>query len=248
MTREVTPVVHILSEDEWTEQVTNAIRDVMLRALRQQEWAALVLSGGSTPRPVYGRLAQVENIPWARIHLFWGDERYVPHDDPRSNYRMAREVLIGHVPIPPENVHPMPTHMHDPDEAARAYEATLRGFYPGKWPAFDLILLGLGADCHTASLFPNSPALSEEKRWVVSAPGVDVERLTLTFPAINHAHTIFFLVRGAGKAEAVARVLHSWEDVTTCPARGIQAVDGEVHWWLDTAAASQLPADVVAHV
>ena len=247
MTQEIAPTVHILSNETWADRVAEAIRDVLRDRLETQEWVALVLSGGSTPRPVYARLAQMPDIAWPRVHLFWGDERYVPHDDPRSNYRMAREVLIRHVPIPPENVHPMPTHMRDPEEAARAYEATLRAFYPGQWPTFDLVLLGLGADCHTASLFPHSPALQERERWVVAAPGVEVERLTLTFPAINHARTIYFLVRGEGKAQAVARVLHSWEDVTTCPARGIQPEDGEVHWWLDIAAASQLPADEVRH-
>ncbi len=248
MIRERSPLVHILAPEEWVDGVTKAIRAILSRNLKQRAWVALVLSGGSTPRPVYARLAEAKDLPWSRIHLFWGDERYVPHDDPRSNYRMAQKVLIRHVPVPPENVHPMPTHMHDPDEAARAYEATLRAFYPGQWPTFDLVLLGLGADCHTASLFPHSPALQEQERWVVTAPGVEVDRLTLTFPAINHARAIFFLVRGASKAQAVARALHSWEDVTTCPARGIQPESGEVHWWLDTAAASLLPADVIAHI
>lgn len=247
MTQELAPSVHILSNDHWLDGVTRAVHDVITRALQTRDWVALVLSGGSTPRPVYARLAEMRDIPWPRVHLFWGDERYVPHDDPRSNYRMAREALIRHLPIPPENVHPMPTHMQDPDKAARAYEATLRAFYPGAWPAFDLVLLGLGTDCHTASLFPHSPALKERERWVVPAPGVDVQRLTLTLPALNHARTIYFLVRGQGKARAVARVLHSWEDVTTCPARGIQPVDGEVHWWLDIEAASQLPADEVRY-
>lgn len=244
---EMQPAVHILPSDKWVDTVAEAIRATLLRGLEAREWVGLVLSGGSTPRPVYARLAEVD-LPWSRVHLFWGDERYVPHDDPRSNYRMAREVLIRHVPIPPENVHPMPTYMHDPDEAARVYEATLRAFYPAEWPTFDLVLLGLGADGHTASLFPHSPALRERERWVVPAPGVDVDRLTLTFPALNHARALFFLVRGESKAPAVARVLHSWEEVTTCPARGIKAVEGEVHWWLDVAAASRLPADVIRHV
>ncbi len=247
MHREIQPFVHIIPQEKWVEEVAQAIRSVLVRRLSDREWVGLVLSGGNTPRPVYERLASASDLPWQRVHLFWGDERFVPHDDPRSNYGMVRDILIGHLPIPPENVHPMPTYMHSADLAAQAYEATLRAFYPGAWPAFDLVLLGLGADCHTASLFPHSPALQERERWVVAAPGVDVQRLTLTLPALNHARIIYFLARGQGKAQAVARVLHSWEDVTTCPARGIQPVDGEVHWWLDVEAASRLPADEIRY-
>ena len=124
---------------------------------------SLVLSGGNTPRTLYGLLASEfrDQIPWAHVHVFWGDERYVAPDDPDSNYRMAKETLLDHVPCPAGNVHPMPTHFPSADAAARDYENTLRNYFGTDWPHFDLSLLGLGEEGHTASLFPGSPALGE---------------------------------------------------------------------------------------
>ncbi len=144
--------------------------------------------------------------PWERVHLFWGDERYVPHDDPASNYRMARESLIAHVPIPAENVHPMPTDLPQPEKAAEAYEAELRRFFGTGAPGFDLQLLGLGVEGHTASLFPGSPALEEKERWVaaVVAPAKPPQRLTLTLPVLNQGRNTLFLVTGADKRPIVA--------------------------------------------
>lgn len=201
----------------------------------------LVLAGGSTPRALYRLLASEhrDQIPWAQVHLFWGDERYVPQDDPRSNYRLAREALLDHVPIPPEHVHPMPTDFPDPDAAARAYEDMLRSRFASPWPRFDAVLLGLGTDGHTASLFPGSPALEEQERWVaaVRAPVEPSLRLTLTLPVLNHAAHVSFLVAGEDKAPALHRVLAGAPHPRTCPAAGVRPHSGDLIWWVDSAAA-----------
>ncbi len=168
---------------------------------------SLALAGGNTPRTLYRLLSSQfrDRIPWTKVQVFWGDERYVPLDDPRSNYRMARESLLDAVPCPAENVHPMPTELRDPDVAARDYEKTLRGYFSKDWPRFDLVLLGIGEEGHTASLFPGSPALEETRRGVVAvkAPVEPPQRLTLTLPALTHAANVYFLVSGSNKAQAL---------------------------------------------
>ncbi|MGH7752826.1 MAG: 6-phosphogluconolactonase, partial [Gemmatimonadales bacterium] len=175
-------------------------------------------------------------------HFFWGDERYVPPDDPRSNCRMAKEAWLDRIAVPPENVHPMPTNFLDPDEAARRYETTLRRHFPAPWPRFDLILLGMGADGHTASLFPRSPALEERERWVVSvrAPVEPSVRLTLTLPVINQAAAVWFLVSGEDKAEALRKVLTDEAAVEAPPAARVRPVQGALIWWVDSPAAALL--------
>jgi 6-phosphogluconolactonase len=206
----------------------------------------LVLAGGSTPRTLYGLLASrfKQEIPWSLVHVFWGDERYVPVSDSKSNYRMAKEALLDHVPCPAANVHSMPTHFASPDAAARDYEATLRMFFAGERPSFDLVLLGLGPDGHTASLFPGSPVLTESTRWVraVSVPADPPTRLTLTWPALTGARNIFVLVTGSNKAQALRRVVGEAPDEHLYPAARIRLADGSVIWWVDKeAAGDQLP-------
>jgi 6-phosphogluconolactonase len=207
----------------------------------------LALAGGETPRILYRSLATEHRtaIPWSQVHLFWGDERYVPPDDSRSNYRLVRDSLLGDVPIPPGNVHPMPTDLPDPRDAARAYERELRTHFHAPWPRIDLILLGLGPDGHTASLFPGSPALGERERWVVDvrAPVDPPVRLTLTLPVLNHADSVFFLVAGAEKAEAVRRALAGPRDPLTCPAGAVRPAGGSPVWWVDEAAATSIRRD-----
>ena len=178
---------------------------------------SLCLSGGSTPKALYERLAQppyVDRFPWERTHLFWGDERFVPPGDPLSNYRMVREALLDHAPIPPGNVHPVPTRSFDPQGAAAAYQDTLQAFYgamrldPTR-PLFEVNLLGLGSDGHTASLFPHAPTLAERRLWVAAVVGVKAEdRITLTYPALESSRYAAFLVTGAGKAAMLNRLLH----------------------------------------
>jgi len=206
------------------------------------------LSGGSTPRATYVGLARSwlhapDGSPdWTRVHLFWGDERYVPPDDPQSNYRMAREALIDHVPIPPENVHPVPTTVGDAREAARQYEAELVkafGLKPGEVPRFDLILLGMGADGHVASLFPGTAALEETKRLVVAnwVPALETWRITMTLPVLNHAANVMVLVSGKEKSETLRRVLKGPHTPPLLPAERLKPTNGTLTWLVDRDAA-----------
>ena len=196
-------------------QAAPFIAERLRRAVRERLTCDLVLAGGRTPRSVYELLAQPEQtgpIPWERVRLFWGDERFVPREHEASNYRMAREALLQAARPPAQNVFPMPTDSPDPEEAARRYERTLRGLFPSDpFPAFDLVLLGLGADGHTASLFPGGPECEERSRWCVAsrAPkGLPVhERVTLTLPALNAARCVVFLVTGEDKRGALQALL-----------------------------------------
>jgi 6-phosphogluconolactonase len=211
-------------------------------AVRTAGKCSIVLSGGSTPRTLYSLLASRfrAQIPWAHVHVFWGDERYVPPEDPRSNYRMAKETLLDHVPCPPANIHPMPTHFPAAEAAARDYERTLRNHFVEEWPDFDLVLLGLGDDGHTASLFPGSLALAERTRWVVAAqaPVEPQLRLTLTLPALTRAGAVHVLVGGATKGEALRHVLEGAGDWIKYPAAGVRLGTGSVIWWADREAAA----------
>lgn len=204
----------------------------------------LALSGGNTPRSLYCLLAQQyrEQVHWDRVHLFWGDERYVPRDDPHSNYLMLQETLLKNVAVPEKNVHPMPTDFTAPEDAAVAYERMLQNYFSTRWPRFHLILLGLGTDGHTASLFPGSPALEERERWVVVSHGPTEPRLrlSLTLPVLNHAEQIYFLVAGREKAETLRRILSGGPDARNYPAADVHPNSDSVIWWVDEAAASRL--------
>jgi 6-phosphogluconolactonase len=208
-------------------------------AVRLRGRCSLVLSGGGTPMTLHRLLASTfrDRIPWSLVDVFWGDERYVPHADALSNYRMARETLLDHVPCPPANVHPMPTHFSDPDEAARDYQATLERYWGDEEPCLDLVLLGMGPDGHTASLFPGSEALRERTRWVVAAtapaPAESPRRLTLTLRAFARSAHAHFLVTGAEKATVLERVLSGSADPTVYPAAAIRPAQGWLVWWLD---------------
>ena len=202
---------------------------------------SIALSGGHTPRGLYMRWAShfADEIPWRDVHVFWGDERFVPPDDPRSNYRMAKEALLDRVPFPAANIHPTPTSMGTPEIAAEAYETEIRQHFHGDRPRFDLLLLGLGAEGHTASLFPESPALDEATRWVlpVTVPADPPSRLTLTLRAFNDAAYTYFLVAGSDKAGALNHILSGTTDVRTYPAAGIRPA-GTLIWWVDREAAA----------
>ena len=172
---------------------------------------ALCLSGGSTPKRAYEILAGLP-VPWDRVHLFWGDERFVPPDDPRSNQAMVRHALLDHVAIPPGNLHPMPTVGLTADQAAQAYQDSLAAYYgagsldPAR-PLFDVVLLGLGTNGHTASLFPDTPVLAERTAWAAAVqPEGEEQRLTLTYPALESARAVAFLVAGADKRPMLARL------------------------------------------
>jgi len=214
-------------------------------AIKKQNRFTVALTGGNTPRGIYQLLATDyrERIPWAQIYLFWGDERYVPEDNPNSNYRMVRESLLDHVPIPAENIQRMPTEFVKLDDAAQNYEQTLYNFWNASLPRFDLIQLGMGPDGHIVSLFPHSPLLQEEKRLVAAvtdSPKPPPIRLTLTLPVINHAAQIHFYVAGSEKAEALRSTLQNPRDLQKFPAQAVQPENGEVIWWVDKKAASLL--------
>jgi 6-phosphogluconolactonase len=215
--------------------------EILRAAVAQSGRFSIALSGGHTPGKMYELWAGKPyrgDTPWDRVHLFWGDERYVAHDDPLSNYRMTRETLISHVPIPPENVHAVPTVSAPPDKSAEAYEADLRSHFDAA-PEFDLQLLGLGPEGHTASLFPGSPALEENQRWVlpVTAPATPPRRLTLTPVVLNRGRNTTFLVAGKDKREIIATLRNEPDSKPSqYPAARIRPL-GRVLWFLDQAAA-----------
>lgn len=212
------------------------------RVLAVEGKAALCLAGGQTPRLVYALLAKApfrDRFPWDRAHWFFGDERVVAADNPRSNYRMVREVLFERAPIPPENIHAVPTDTGDAQKSAEAYELALQGFYgsarlAANQPLFAATLLGVGDDGHTASLFPGSPALEERKRWAIAVRdrSVPEPRVTLTIPVLESSGEVGFLATGAAKRAIVARLVQDQD----LPAARIRPA-GRLRWFLDRAAA-----------
>jgi len=228
--------------DELSLRAAEAAVRTINESVRNHDSFSIALSGGNTPRTLYRLLSSRfrDQIPWKKVHVFWEDERYVPLADPQSNYRMARETLLDAVPCPAENVHPMPTELPDPEVAAREYEKPLRSYFPNDWPRFDLVLLGIGEEGHTASLFPGSSALNETQRWVVAvkAQAKPPLRLTLTLPALTAAVNIYFLVAGSNKAQALHHVLTGSPDPKIYPASGVRLAQGTVIWWVDRAAAA----------
>jgi 6-phosphogluconolactonase len=214
------------------------------RALASVRAFAICCSGGSTPKRLYEVLAEpaiAARFPWERVHWFWGDERFVPHDHPDSNYRMVRDAIFSRVAVPSRNIHAVPIVNLSPEQAAAAYEKTLKDFYgadtldPAR-PLFDVNLLGIGEDGHTASLFPGHPALAEERHWVLPVIGAKSEaRITLTYPALDSSRDAVFLVTGAGKRDIVAR---AQSGDRALPAGRIRPV-GRLHWFTDRAAASE---------
>ncbi len=236
-----------------------AERGAHLFALAAQEAAAargtftVALSGGHAPRPLYALLARqqfAQKIPWRRVHLYWGDERCVPPDDQNSNYGMAYEAFIRHVPIPADNVRRMRGE-DEPDEAARAYERllsqppALAASSQADLPVLDFVFLGIGPDGHTASLFPHSPALAEEERLVVVNEGRGTgKRLTVTYPVLNAARRVVFVVSGAEKAGMVAEVIEGLRALDAIPAQAVAPVHGTITWLLDEAAAGELSGRV----
>src|SRR3989442_3274545 len=229
------------------ETAANLIIDIATEAVRERGRFMLCLAGGETPRATYARLALPafsERVRWDRTWAFFGDERVVPPDHPESNYRMAHETLLSRVPIPPAQILRMRGEDADAEGAAAAYAAALAevfGTRRGELPRFDLVLLGLGVDGHTASLFPNSPVLLERFRSVAAvhvAAAKIPQRLTLTFPVLNAAARVLFLVTGAEKAKILQKVL---DEPATLPATMVRPTDGELIWLVDPAAAALLP-------
>jgi 6-phosphogluconolactonase len=237
---------------ELATRAAKLIATVAGNAIAHRGQFTLVLSGGSTPEKTYGLLGRRElgtEIDWRSAFLFFGDERFVPPDNPASNFGMARRSLIERAPLPTPNVFPMPTDGPDAADGARRYAATIGRFFDVPTdslppPSFDLVLLGLGDDGHTASLFPGQPALSVADRWVTASPPgrlpPPVDRITLTFPILNRARQVLFLVAGDKKVEIVREILEDQPAVEKYPAAGIRPADGIVTWLLDEAAAKLL--------
>jgi 6-phosphogluconolactonase len=239
------------------QQLVPAAADLFVRA--SQAAAArgvfrVALAGGSTPRPVYQLLASSpfrEQIAWSQIQVYWGDERNVGPDSDESNYKMAREALLDHVPVGPERIHRIRGEVIA-SEAAMDYQQVLARTFglpakpawgpPDEWPRFDLILLGMGPDGHTASLFPNTTALEVRDRTVVSnpVPKLDAERITLTVPVLNAAASVVFLVAGADKADALAAVLEGPPQPMLYPSQLVAPANGELRWLVDESAAARL--------
>ena len=239
------PKIHVsATAEESARQAAELVAALSEHAVRDRGRFAIALSGGSTPRRLHAVLASEEyrqRISWPYWRIFWGDERAVRPDHDESNFRMARETLLNHVPLSQAHVHRIPTEF-EPARAAADYEQTIRQALYADVPVFDLVLLGMGDDGHTASLFPGSEALQEDKRLVAAdwVPHLDAYRITFTLPLINRAAAVAFLVEGAHKAKMVQRILQPGLGEEPLPASLVQPANGELHWFLDSAAAEQL--------
>lgn len=220
--------------------ITKRIKDV----LKTQDRFTIALSGGSTPRALHELLAKspyAEQIPWLQLHVFWGDERYVPIDDEQSNAGMAYDTLLGHVFTPEEQIHVWRTDL-EPDAAAADYDRILHGYFGETGPTFDLVLLGMGDDGHTLSLFPGTAVVHEQTAWTKAyfLDKQDMYRLTLTAPVVNRAACVLFLVAGPKKAAPLKQVLQGDYQPDTYPSQVIRPVDGELIWMVDQQAAREV--------
>lgn len=207
--------------DQLQQALARAFCDLAERCISERGVLSVSLSGGSTPKRLYELLTEFD-LPWRRIHWFWGDDRDVPHDHVDSNFRMFSQAFLRHVPTPAENIHPVPIHGQQPIEVAREYEAELRSFFRDQaFPSWDLVLLGMGDDAHTASLFPETGALEESERWFVEnwVEKLSTYRYTLTPPAINSGRQIWFMVSGPAKRHALASLLGEDRDPRRFPAQ-----------------------------
>jgi 6-phosphogluconolactonase len=243
---EQTPNMHVGSNaEEVARAVARRFVELARASFAERESFSAALAGGTTPKRVYELLASEEfrnEVAWDGVHIFFGDERSVPPDHADSNYRMAHEALLSRVSIPEKNIHRM---RGEGDAAANAslYEDELRSFFgEAVWPRLDLVMLGMGDDGHTASLFPGTPALEEQKAWVVPnwVEKFETWRVTLTAPAINGARHVVFVVTGAGKAERLAEILKGERDPSRLPSQLIEPSDGTLEWFVDEAAAASL--------
>jgi len=241
------PTVRIFKDAvELSRAAADLFVTLAVQSIRERGRFLVALSGGSTPMALYRLLAR-EPIDWTRIHVFWGDERLVPPEDPENSYGQAWEALLKHIPIPTENIHRVASEL-DPVAAARDYASILREFAapPLDWPRFDLVLLGLGEDGHTASLFPGSPVDATEPVIAVTAQyqGRPARRVTLTPLVFNAARQVIFLVTGANKAVTLKGVFSDYNSSEQIPAKRIQPADGQVTWLVDKAAGKEIkPSD-----
>jgi 6-phosphogluconolactonase len=233
-----------ISAEDLARQAAEQVASQIDLALAQRDRAQIALAGGATPRACYGRLGSV-HLPWERVDVLLGDERWVAADDPASNARMLRETLLAQVPARHAAFHPVPTEEASAEASAEAYAQVLCNLGDGPMPRFDVILLGLGEDGHTASLFPGCAALAEKERSVSVSEGKGLPRITLTAPVLSEARQVIFLVSGAGKRQALERLLDANEPSERTPARLVQP-QREVLILADAEAAEGLPERINA--
>ena len=235
--------LHIANDTKQLSQDLAAwLSDYIKDVLSKQDRFTFVLSGGSTPKQLYALLAESpykEAIDWQKIHFFWGDERAVPFEDSRNNAKMCYDELLNKVPVNAANIHIMRTDI-GPEESAVAYEKVLKEYFEGAETTFDLVLLGMGDDGHTLSLFPGTEVIHEQNAWVTAfyLPSQEMYRITLTAPIVNHAACVAFLAAGSGKAETLKHVLRGERNVDLYPSQIIQPIKGQLHWFVDEAAAA----------
>ena len=230
--------------DELSHAVADWIAKSISDTLKRQDRFTIALSGGSTPKALHKLLAASpykEEIDWSKLHVFWGDERAVPFSDDRNNAKMAFETLLNFVPIPPYHIHVMRTDIA-PEQSAVEYEAILHMYFDNTATSFDLVLLGMGDDGHTLSLFPGTDAVHEERAWTIAyfLKAQDMYRITLTKTIVNRSARIAFLTTGTGKAHALKEVQQGAYNPDLYPSQEIKPVKGELHWFVDEAAAAGL--------
>jgi 6-phosphogluconolactonase len=229
--------------DELSKTVADWMVNYIQQTLKQQDRFTIALSGGNTPKKLHLLLASEvykNKIDWSRMHIFWGDERYVPYDDDRNNAKMAFDTLLNKIPVPVSQIHRIQTDI-SPAESATAYEKILHQYFT-KDKSFDLVLLGIGDNSHTLSLFPGYEIIHENEKWVapVFLKELDMDRITLTAPVVNNAATIIFLVSGADKAEAIHHITGKEYNPDLYPAQVINPVDGTLYLFIDEDAAKGL--------
>lgn len=227
-----------------SEELAGWITDYIQEVLQKQERFTFVLSGGSTPRQLYALLSAApykEQIAWEKLHFFWGDERAVPFDDERNNARMCYLELLDKVPVLPENIHIIRTDLA-PEQSAMAYEEVLKDYFKDSTTSFDLVLLGMGDDGHTLSLFPGTEVIHEQNKEVTAffLPAQDMYRITLTAPVVNRSACVIFMAAGAGKAATLKAVLEGKRNLNKFPSQIINPENGQLHWFVDEAAAALL--------
>lgn len=235
---------------ELSQHLAQFFVEICLQSVNDRGRFTVSLTGGSSPKELYELLAAepfAGQIPWDKVFIFWGDERCVPDNDPQNNARMTTEALLDHVPVPAGNVFRMQGSL-PAGEAAEAYEEILHRFFAPGEPAFDLILLGMGDNAHTASLFPHTQVLTEKTAWVkgLYIDEVKMDRITLTAPLINRSLNIAFIVFGAGKAQTLHDVLEGDYDIQAKPVQLISPDYGKLYWFIDKAAAGRLSAGSIA--
>jgi len=238
--------LHIYKDrQELAHELAKWISDLVDSTLQTQEFFTLALSGGETPQALFKTLASAEfknKINWKRIHIFWGDERAVSYNDDRNNAKVAHDLLIDHIDIPAEQVHVMRTDI-EPVFAAKAYEKLLHGYFDNTVKSFDLVLLGLGGDGHTLSIFPGAPlSEGEEQNWVNAVYNIEqhMYRITLTPAIVNRASDIAFMVSGSDKADILKEVIEGSNTHPVLPAQLIKPENNELHWFLDKDSAKKL--------